>query len=941
MVGHSRASTSIRTLALALFALTAAPLTSVRAQSSVLIAAGSVWKYRDDGSDQGTAWRGAAFSDASWAAGAAQLGYGDGDEATVVGFGDNPAAKYITTYFRQTFTVTNPAGFGSLHLRLLRDDGAVVFVNGTEAFRTNMPAGTVTATTFASTAIGGADEAAFVAADISPSLLVAGSNVIAVEIHQADPGSSDISFDLELTADAQTRLTRGPYLQIGTPTSVVVRWRTSGATVGLVQFGPSPGVVSGSTQETSARTEHEVTLTGLIPETTYYYSVGTTSAMLAGDATFHFKTAPPAGAERPVRIWAVGDSGTGDANARAVRDGYAAFTGSRGTDLWLMLGDNAYDNGLDSEYQTALFDTYPAMLRSTVLWPAYGNHDGSSADSATNTGPYYDIFTLPSRGEAGGVASGTEAYYSFDYANIHLVELESFETDRSPTGPMLTWLQRDLAANTQPWVIVFFHHPPYSHGSHNSDIEIELAEMRRNAVPILENFGVDLVVCGHSHAYERSFLIDGHYGDSTTFTAAMKKNAGSGRADSADGAYVKPVYAMAPHEGAVYVVAGVSAKLGSGTLDYPAMYSSQEALGSFVVDVNGSRLDAAFVDTTGAERDHFSILKGVSAPAPPPSASPYGGSRRAIPGPVEAEFFDEGGEGVAYHDTTGGNKGGSLRATDVDIEATADAGGGYDVGWTRPGEWLQYSVNVAASGQYDATFRLASTGAGGVLHLEFDGTNLTGPVSVPNTGGWQTWASVTVPRLGLTAGPHTLRLVFDTNGSTGGVTNINRIDLNHSSGATPFGGTAAVLPGTIEAENFDEGGPSAAYVDTTAGNRGGAYRQTDVDIEPTTDAGGGFDVGWTRPGEWLQYTANVTADAAYAVELRVASMGGGGAVRVEVDGTDVTGPLAIPNTGGWQTWTTIRKAGITLQSGTHRLRVVFVAAGSNGIANLNFLRVVP
>jgi hypothetical protein len=130
-------------------------------------------------------------------------------------------------------------------------------------------------------------------------------------------------------------------------------------------------------------------------------------------------------------------------------------------------------------------------------------------------------------------------------------------------------------------------------------------------------------------------------------------------------------------------------------------------------------------------------------------------------------------------------------------------------------------------------------------------------------------------------------------------------------------------------------------VDTTAGNRGGAYRQTDVDIEPTTDAGGGFDVGWTRPGEWLQYTANVTADAAYAVELRVASMGGGGAVRVEVDGTDVTGPLAIPNTGGWQTWTTIRKAGITLQSGTHRLRVVFVAAGSNGIANLNFLRVVP
>src|SRR5439155_1634246 len=276
----------------------------------------------------------------------------------------------------------------------------------------------------ASTTVVGADESTFVSTPLNPSLLVAGSNVIAVEVHQVDPTSSDISFDLELLGDASVTLTRGPYLQLGTPTSLVVRWRTSAPMIGQVQFGPSPGVVSGSAQE----------------------------------------------------------------------------------------------------YQAAVFNMYPEMLRKTVLWPAYGNHDGSAADSATNTGPYYDIFTLPKQAEAGGVASGTEAYYSFDYANIHFVELESYETDRSPTGPMLTWLQRDLAANTQPWVIVFFHHPPYSKGSHDSDTEIELMEMRRNALPILENFGVDLVLCGHSHSYERSFLIDGHYGDSTTFSAAMEKN---------------------------------------------------------------------------------------------------------------------------------------------------------------------------------------------------------------------------------------------------------------------------------------------------------------------------------------------------------------------------------------------------------------------------------
>src|SRR6476660_3500288 len=94
--------------------------------------------------------------------------------------------------------------------------------------------------------------------------------------------------------------------------------------------------------------------------------------------------------------------------------------------------------------------------------------------------------------------------------------------------------------------------------------------------------------------------------------------------------------------------------------------------------------------------------------------------------------------------------------------------------------------------------------------------------------------------------------------------------------ATPFGGTAVVLPGTIEAENFDDGGPSVAYYDTTAGNRGGAYRQTDVDIEATSDAGGGYDIGWTKAGEWLQYTTSVSASGTYSLELRVASPSSGG-----------------------------------------------------------------
>lgn len=113
------------------------------AAPETLIAPRAVWKYLDNGSDQGTAWRSATFDDASWASGAAELGYGDGDEATVVGFGPDVNNRPVTTYFRHTFQVTDPSRLTSMVMRLIRDDGAVVYVNGVEVWRTNMPEGTI------------------------------------------------------------------------------------------------------------------------------------------------------------------------------------------------------------------------------------------------------------------------------------------------------------------------------------------------------------------------------------------------------------------------------------------------------------------------------------------------------------------------------------------------------------------------------------------------------------------------------------------------------------------------------------------------------------------------------------------------------------------------------------------------------------------------------
>ena len=158
-----------------------------------LIAVNSLWKYLENGSDQGTAWRNPGFVDSAWPGGAATLGYGNSGVATVIGASAN---NYITTYFRRSFTVANAAAYASLTVRLLRDDGGIVYLNGVEVFRSNMPTGTINYLTVSS---GSGDEVNYYSNPVSPAGLVSGVNVICVEIHQKSAGSSDNLFNLELT----------------------------------------------------------------------------------------------------------------------------------------------------------------------------------------------------------------------------------------------------------------------------------------------------------------------------------------------------------------------------------------------------------------------------------------------------------------------------------------------------------------------------------------------------------------------------------------------------------------------------------------------------------------------------------------------------------------------------------------------------------------------
>ena len=417
---------------------------------------------------------------------------------------------------------------------------------------------------------------------------------------------------------AATTILRGPYLQSATPTSLVVRWRTDTTEGSFVRYGIVADALTETAKAFGIGTEHIVQLSELLPGRRYFYSVMGSAENKDGDGkvlrvpVYAFTTPPLTGPASPTRVWVLGDPGTKGSGQLAVRDAFHTFNANRAVDLWLMLGDNAYPDGTDADYQKALFEVYPETLRTSPLWPALGNHDGHSANSITQSGTYYDIFTLPTRGQAGGVASGTEAYYSFDYANIHFVCLDSHDSDRAPNGAMAQWLKADLAATTRDWIIAFFHHPPYSKGTHDSDREGRLVDMRQNFLPILEAGGVDVVLTGHSHVYERSFFVDGHYGPSASFDPAVHvKQPGNGRAEG-DGVYRKP-RGRAPHAGEVSIVSGSAGSAGSKTkppaLDHRAMCVSSNELGSVVLDIDGLRLDLTFINERAEKRDWFAIEK--------------------------------------------------------------------------------------------------------------------------------------------------------------------------------------------------------------------------------------------------------------------------------------------------------------------------------------------
>lgn len=584
---------------------------SVHASFAQLVPNNSVWHYYDlaqaPPDQSGVTWKQNTYDHSAWSSGPAQLGYGDGDEATVIG------DTTLTGYFRQAFIVNDPGDYSGLDLQLTYDDGAVVYLNGEEVWRVNMPPGVIEYSTFASST---SPENAQASISLGNTLLN-GTNLVAVEMHQRSASSSDISFALSITgvpAGGVALATRGPYLQSANDSSVIVRWRTNIPTQSILDYGLSTTSLTNSVSDTVLKTEHIINVSSLTPATQYFYQVRNTTDTIIFPATdIYFKTYPVPGNNTPLTAWILGDCGTANNNARSVRDAFYNYIGSQHTDMILFLGDNAYNDGTDAEYQTAIFQNmYEQKLKNTISWSCLGNHDGHSANSNTQTGPYYDIFSFPTAGQCGGEPSGTEAYYSFDFGNIHFIVLDSYETDRSVTGPMHMWCEDDLEGINADWIVALWHHPAYSKGSHNSDTETELKQMRENFLPLFESHGVDLVLSGHSHSYERTYLLNGHYGLSSTFNINTHtvgiSGSGSGQVAN-DGPYLKAPVGPEAGDGAVYITTGSAGKTTAGPIDHPAMYYDAVVLGSCVLKINMDTLSVLFLRPSGAIDDSFVLVK--------------------------------------------------------------------------------------------------------------------------------------------------------------------------------------------------------------------------------------------------------------------------------------------------------------------------------------------
>ncbi|MFO8009156.1 MAG: carbohydrate-binding protein [Candidatus Brocadiia bacterium] len=301
------------------------------------------------------------------------------------------------------------------------------------------------------------------------------------------------------------------------------------------------------------------------------------------------------------------------------------------------------------------------------------------------------------------------------------------------------------------------------------------------------------------------------------------------------------------------------------------------------------------VDTSSNESNYSNE---ASATPTASGQSPYGGTARSIPGVIEAEDYDEGGEGVAYHDSDSGNNGGDYRTDDVDVQTTGDsAGGAYNVGWAANGEWLEYTVNVTG-GTYDIEARVASTQSGRTFDISLDGTNL-GTVNVPNTGAWQTYQTVTLSDVTVSGGDGQI-LRLDLNGDS---ININWIEFVEAGGdttppAAPTGLTATAASDSQIDLDWDDNGESD--LDSYNVYRDGSQIATGVASSSYSDTGLSASTQYCYTVTAVDTSGNESTESAQ--DCATTQSGGGGSVTLNPTADTNDNDQCTGTSIAWSDW---------------------------------------
>ncbi len=522
-------------------------ITPVAAQSTgpaenlTVLARDAEWSYYDQGELTDASWKNVDFDDSAWATGVAPLGFGDDYSetdpslpiGTVIGFGPDAADKYMTSYFRTTVEVPDLTGYAGLEIYVHVDDGAVIYVNGVEAFRKGIDEGI--AVVYDTPAKFKPKEETFVAPIAA---LQTGTNVIAAEVHQDGGDSSDLWFELGAVALAAPKAGAAaeavvtlpdPNAPLGEVTKVTITfagdvltakgftWYTTFASANsdlqvVEKTDAEPNFddalkFAGRYQiSTNSKTEvvHKAEAVGLKPSAEYYFRVGDESLNL-WSATGSFATATADSAFTFINL--------ADSQAKNEEEAIlAANTFIKSIETvqdaeFMVINGDLVDTGMNEMQWDWLIGHGEEMFLNTTYMPIAGNHD----EDKNSFYEHFDLVPAPFS------ATETGVYYSFDYKNAHFIMLNNNED--SPeyadfTPAQIQWLKGDAAAakaNGAEWLIAVVHKGPYTTSNHATDIDIMGANGVRTLVaPLLAQLDIDLVLQGHDHIYARSKpIVDG------------------------------------------------------------------------------------------------------------------------------------------------------------------------------------------------------------------------------------------------------------------------------------------------------------------------------------------------------------------------------------------------------------------------------------------------